>query len=572
MPLPRKSRKPPRKPKINAARHDHKPLLSLPKEIQLQESYFYLDDFEEGRRSGGVRAWEMAHENVMRRFYSTAPLVSVKRPHEHQDQLDEIGFTSRERGRRAVSGTALHMSLLLGSDSFEEKYLTPFESMDVKEREEVVLKAVADEVRRWDASFTETTLKEWRRKLVPEMRLDELCADGGLRRLIERLVDHFDRFGLDDIPPFPHPDFDRKFGLDTPAHLPLSKASRAFQEEHVLVRHSTLFAFLEALLSTIIGDPLASRATVGNFVEELTSENAPNLLPDGAATSRAQKKRELATTEGVCSCCLRSAKDSGLEDLKKCASCLKVGRIELYCSADCQKRHWPKHKTTCGAKASEAFSVPFFNTESSAASALRKFVVSGLDSNPDEYWVVKLDKSESKIGRRRALYTIGFADVRDPERTKRVRSAMRSTAYKALRESDPVSIDVLACSLVPYTLTKDYGDADVDKPDAERMDGNGGLSKARCGALVRQQFKEMFDLDDKKLDEAIKRGEKELKKDDRTAELELWKRKCDEARLYHFKTLNRTADNLYGKDSAMTELARMVSATLLGFKLPGEPA
>ncbi|GAA5912789.1 hypothetical protein JCM6882_000427 [Rhodosporidiobolus microsporus] len=522
MPLPRNSRKPPRKPKINAARHDHKPLLSLPKEIQLQESYFYLDDFEEGRRSGGVREWESAHEDVMKRFYSTAPLVSVKRPHEHQEQLDEIGFASRERGRRAVDAAAWMLDGWFSEPSFAQRYLDAFESKSVQEREEVFLKAMANAERDSDASITDTTLKEWTRKLAPEMRLAEVCADGGLRRLIERLVDHFDRFGLDDVPPFPHPDFDLKFGLDTPAHLPLSKASRAFQDEHVLVRHSTLFRFVEAILLTLDGKPVPPRRTVGNFAQEMTSENAPSILPHGLSDDQTTRKRELATTTGgVCSFCQNISRLFGVKDLKKCARCLAVGRIELYCSAECQKLHWPEHKKTCGKKASEAFSVPSFNTGSSAASALRKFVLHSLDSNEKEYWVVKHDRPGSTIGERSAFYALGYADLRNPKLAEQVRAAMRSTAYKALRESDPPSINVLTCCVVPYLRTQDFDPDDVDENDLNpprpssdddpQPSPHQQLCKAKSAALVRQQFKEIFDLNDAQLDEAIQRGQAEIK-------------------------------------------------------------
>ncbi|GAA5913121.1 hypothetical protein JCM6882_005793 [Rhodosporidiobolus microsporus] len=571
MPLPRNSRKPPRKPKPDPPSDGHKPLLSIPREIQLRESYFYLDDFEEGRRSGGVRAWEASHEGIMRRFYSTGPLVSPKRPHEHQDQLDEIGFASRARGRRAVSGTASVLSRWFGGKTFEERYLKPFASMGVKEREEVVLKAVADEVRSWDGSLADTTLKEWRRKLVPEMRLDELCADGGLRRLIERLVDHFDRFGLDDIPPFPHPDFDRKFGLDTPAHLPLSKASRAFQEEHVLVRHSTLFSFVEAILYTIVGVPIPQKGSVGNFAPEMTSENAPSIVSEGSSAAEA-KKQVLATMEGVCSFCHESAEASGVKDLKKCARCLAVGRIELYCSAKCQKLCWAEHKKTCGKKASEAFSVPFFNTAPSPASALRKFVLRELDCNRDEYWVVKYDQEAPKIGSQRQFYSIGFSDSRDVPKTERIRTAMRSTAYKALRESDSVSIDVLACCVVPYVLTIDFDPYDVDEDDFNVGCPSNGedadpstrplACKAKSAALIRQQFKEIFDLDDEQLDEATRRGEAELTKPGREGECEIWQHKELEARRFHAQTMNDNIDTLHGKDSPLGEMMRDLSALI----------
>lgn len=114
---------------------------------------------------------------------------------------------------------------------------------------------------------------------------------------------------------------------------------------------------------------------------------------------------------------------------------------------------------------------------------------------------------------------------------------MRRVAYKALQASDLTSIDILACCVVPYTLTRDYGEFDANKPKAEDMHFKPGekkeeghtMSKAKCGVLVREQFKEMFNLNDDELEEAIKRGEKELEKPERQSERELHQFKKDEA-------------------------------------------
>ncbi|GAA5920494.1 hypothetical protein JCM6882_008326 [Rhodosporidiobolus microsporus] len=521
----------------------HKPLLPLPKVIKVRESYFYLDDYEEGRRSGGVRAWEEGHQDVIARFYSSPPLVSDKRPHEHQDYLCEKSFAARERGRIVVKEHAQSIRRCLSSTTFEAEYLKPFEAKSVEEREALLLKALADRVRTWDLRRDRIDA-EFQRKLVPEFRLDELCSgDGkGLRRLTERLKEHLDRLDIDEHP-FPHPDFDRKFALNTPSQLPLSKASRAFQQEFVLVRHSTLFQFLEAIFDTLDGTPIVEEHWVGNFAREMTHENAPTVVPDGLSR-RAEREKQgtLKTTEERCSGCGRLASSLGMKELKRCGRCLIVGRLELFCSVNCQKDSWDKHKKTCGKKLSEVCDVPLFNpstprsappTQPESARSLREHVLHALDISRREYWAIK----QAKDG----VYGVFGYERRDqrPEVSAQVRDAMRSTAYKALRESDPVSVDVLACCVVPYLRTQDFDPDDVDENDFNpgRPSSNDSadpaprqqLCKARSAVLIRQQFKEIFDLDDKQLDEAIQRGEKEIKKPGREGELILWQHKELEA-------------------------------------------
>ena len=44
-----------------------------------------------------------------------------------------------------------------------------------------------------------------------------------------------------------------------------------------------------------------------------------------------------------CYCCRKTNEELGIPDLKRCARCL----IARYCSAACQKSHWPMHKVMC---------------------------------------------------------------------------------------------------------------------------------------------------------------------------------------------------------------------------------
>jgi hypothetical protein len=49
---------------------------------------------------------------------------------------------------------------------------------------------------------------------------------------------------------------------------------------------------------------------------------------------------ESVLAKHVCGCCIKVSKSK----LKKCSGC----ENEYYCSAECQKNHWNKHKKVCG--------------------------------------------------------------------------------------------------------------------------------------------------------------------------------------------------------------------------------
>ncbi|GAA6039293.1 hypothetical protein JCM8097_003248 [Rhodosporidiobolus ruineniae] len=488
----------------------------LPVKLDIMESYFYIDEYDAGKAKGGIRRWNEGHEEVMRRFYAkySPPIVSASRPHEHQEYLDEHSFASRQRGRAAVSASSRHFKASLLSPDFAARHFKPFESKSVKEREELVLNALAGELRTWHL-LRETSGAEWQRKLLPEINLADLCSgDGkGLRRLVNRLGEHLDQYTLVDDHPFPHAPFFRKFGLNQASSLPLSPSCRAYQDEVLLIRHSMLLNLLTIILNKIADGPPTITEFVGNVPQELKPSTAPHLFKNSS------EGNFIAASE-KCAQCNASAKDAGISRLLRCGTCLKVGRIELYCSSRCQRIAWNLHKKTCGAKLSEALPVPNFAPPASSPSSptradsttlhpLRRFVPSGLDAYPTEIWHLSNGTA------------LGFDMGKDADgiaSTTRVRAAMRATAYKALRDSDPVSIDVLACSHVPYDHSELH--AAVCPVEPSGREGAGMLSNA--SERIRADFKAMFDLDDEQLAEAIKRGEKELEKPERRGERELW--------------------------------------------------
>ncbi|GAA5830307.1 hypothetical protein JCM11251_001301 [Rhodosporidiobolus azoricus] len=239
-PKPRPERLPPPAPQ----RKDN-PLRAA--EFDLYSAIF-LDDYESGRDAGGLKAWKEEHDRLTDRFYEGRPLPETLPPEELNQHLDEASFVSRERGRKAVKSGAVHLSMHLQSvNDLNETCLEIYEDMQPAEREEVVLEALADIARDRHANLS------WQHKLMPELNLKQLT--GGDGKGLGRLVSSFSEHLLDEdvvSHPFHNDLFFRKFGIVTNSSFPVSKAARAFAEEHVLIRESQLQRFVGTIFTYIV--------------------------------------------------------------------------------------------------------------------------------------------------------------------------------------------------------------------------------------------------------------------------------------------------------------------------------
>ncbi|GAA5885438.1 hypothetical protein JCM6882_009620 [Rhodosporidiobolus microsporus] len=162
-------------PKGTAYKVRNKPPRQHVREVDLNEGVF-IDDFESGRKPGGLKAWNEAHEKPMAQFYAGRPLPAILPARRLNAFLDEASFASRERGRQANAECAIAMSLRINAPDFEDKHIKPFKRMTQLERKGTILKALSDVARDWEARELPFG---WQGTLVPEVALDKLCADDG---------------------------------------------------------------------------------------------------------------------------------------------------------------------------------------------------------------------------------------------------------------------------------------------------------------------------------------------------------------------------------------------------------
>ncbi|GAA6025358.1 hypothetical protein JCM10207_001362, partial [Rhodosporidiobolus poonsookiae] len=276
-----------------------------------------------------------------------------------------------------------------------------------------------------------------------------------------------------------------------------------------------------------VGIPIKKGHSVGNIADELTHDNSPSLIGEPLRGKKLKEKQaDLPSTSESCTVCRLSPAELNIRQLKRCGACLKVGRVHLYCSSECQRADWPDHRKTCGEKLSAVSDVPVFHPPSPEASApppfkiaegiqrttstLRKRVLGHLDDDKHSYWIV-LD--------RRGLVLTRFTVPDKLDRAKEILSSMRNNAFRALRKNDFESMDLLACLLLSH-----QGFSNLRDKPSPYSTGKGGTAW-----YLQDQFEQFFPRSNDELIEAMKRGKSELDKPERWAEKALYEHKRDEA-------------------------------------------
>jgi len=210
----------------------------------------------------GDQSWENEHEAVIAWFYDpTSPcLVGGSFPDDMSSHLDEMAFACRARGEQVIASDAATLSLSLngnGRIKLQKEGFEPWLKRTDSERKQIVLTTLANSARAEEVENSRLIARY--RKLVPEIQVKKLCSDGGmgLVRLFEYIAPYvLDASNLSTNPVY-NEDFFRKFGITrSPNQLPLSLASRAFQQEYLLKRHSLLFRFCHLLILALVSSTL----------------------------------------------------------------------------------------------------------------------------------------------------------------------------------------------------------------------------------------------------------------------------------------------------------------------------
>ncbi|GAA5986100.1 hypothetical protein JCM5350_004433 [Sporobolomyces pararoseus] len=363
-----------------------------------------------------VRDWYSELQDVSDWLYEPGSpcLVDPVQPNQHARHLSQSHFEVREQGKFAVSEAGRKLFHLLCSPTFEDKYVKPWKAMSNNSKEDLFFESFASYDRK-DASrlFVFSRFH----KLTPEFDLDVLLAqDGkGFLDLLKHLEVHLENYAKLDVKPIPNAKFFGKFGIGQ-QELPLSRADRAFQQEHLLRRHSLLFNVVNDLLRRIAGE--SSTVSMEHIaISELSDEER-------------------------CTGCHLTAKEAGSKKLLYCGRCKKVDRVVPYCSASCQKKDWPEHKKTCSNNSSHR-QVPIVSSEPTPVSTnlppLRRLLKAELDKEPLHFWLYQDEVPGT-------FQWQGFAS-NDRAQESRIRKAMRALAFKALETGDRISIALLAATL-----------------------------------------------------------------------------------------------------------------------------
>ncbi|GAA6020423.1 hypothetical protein JCM11491_000239 [Sporobolomyces phaffii] len=460
-----------------------------------------LADFE------SVREWNAKHDDIIAWFYEEGSpcLIDPRHPSQHARRyLTNFALAARERGRRAVHSSYVGLFHTIADDraAFNERFLEPWKAKSQAQREETILAALSAVARLEELGGRRTFARN--RRLVPEITLEHLCQGQG-RGLVD-LIDTLCDFALDPTKlsthPVPNDQVFRKLGIAKMGELPPSMADRALQDELLLIRHSMLATLVHAILDTIVGAPVQEPHIIGNVEAAVSRANNPELADLDLNKQSGPLAHTYSEFHRLTASALELAEGAGINKMLLCQRCHKVGRIEHYCSSQCQKHDWPYHKGNCGKRLDSFVTVPIpvaFTPAPTSLHPLRLFVLRTLDRYPLEFWAIKSNQ----------LVPVGFQCV-DKVEEDQIRQGVRRVARRALRDGHPPSISLLAFALI-RNLALDA----VPRNDA------GKITNDPVEDVLRErekQFREMFELEDATVwDATLARGREELKKDENAA-------------------------------------------------------
>ncbi|GAA5967714.1 hypothetical protein JCM3765_000008 [Sporobolomyces pararoseus] len=260
-----------------------------------------------------------------------------------------------------------------------------------------------------------------------------------------------------------------------------------------------------------------------------------------------------------------SVKEAGLRRFLYCGRCKKVDRDVPYCSTACQKKDWSEHKTKCSTENSHR-QVPIISTSHSSLSTdiplVRRLMMTALDRFSTEYWVYEVEGEPGN------LQVQGFKSD-DRAQETRIRTAMRSLAFKALEAGDQASIALLAAALyssdpwLPNYVPK----GNKVKPAGAQ------LEKVMGGKSRIKHFRKVFDItSDSEWSEIMKLGKVEIEKPENGVIKELRDFMAEQELRQRNALLDQLAPHRPEDPESLNQLLRLATEIMLGFDVWGPRA
>ncbi|GAA5997090.1 hypothetical protein JCM5350_000819 [Sporobolomyces pararoseus] len=492
-----------------------------------------LEHFDDGSLES-VKRWYSELQAVSDWLYQAGSpsLVDPTQPNQHARHLFQFAFETRAEGAAVVSWNAKVLYDKLCSPTFAEEYVKPWKALSSQSREELLLEAFAASDRR---GFPKAFVFSRNHKLVPEFDVIDLTAEDGkgLLDLLNHLRVNLVNCDQLSTKPIPNEKFFGKFGIGIgQEELPLSRADRAFQEEYLLKRHSLILSVVDEILGRIVGEP---RVTSPILIGDLPSD---------------AKER--------CAGCFLTLDEAGLKRFMYCGRCKKIDRDVPYCSALCQKKDWSEHKKKCSTENSHR-QVPIVSTSHSSLSTdiplLRRLMITALDKHSTEYWLYEVDGEPGKF------QVQGFKS-HDRSEESRIRTAMRSLAFKALETGDRTSIALLAVTLyssdpwLPHYISKGNKVKPATSQPEEVMSDRSRI----------KHFRRVFDItSDSEWSEIMKLGKVEIEKPENEVIRKLRDHMAEQEHEQRTRLLDHLTPHRPEDPESIQQLLRLVTEMMLGF-------